>query len=36
MKVINDGNYKNSSIDFEFGINFQLVKKKIKNEHEKN
>lgn len=30
MKVINDGNYKNSSIDFDFGINFQLGKKKNK------
>ena len=30
MKVINDGGYKNSSIDFDFGINFHLGKKKKK------
>ena len=30
MKIINDGNYKNSSIDFDFGINFHLAKKKKK------
>ena len=30
MKVINDGNYRNSSIDFDFGINFKLGKKKNK------
>ena len=28
MRVINEGNYKNSSIDFDFGINFQIGKKK--------
>ena len=30
MRIINDGNYKNSSIDFDFGINFHLGKKKKK------
>jgi len=30
MKVINAGDYKNSSIDFDFGINFHLGKKKKK------
>lgn len=30
MKVINDGGYKNSSLDFDFGINFHLGKKKKK------
>ena len=30
MKIINDGDYKNSSIDFDFGINFHLAKKKKK------
>jgi hypothetical protein len=28
MKVINEGNYKNSSIDFDFGINFHIGRKK--------
>ena len=28
MRVINDGGYKNSSIDFDFGINFHLGRKK--------
>ena len=30
MKVINEGEYKNSSIDFDFGINFRLGNKKKK------
>ena len=30
MKIINNGDYKNSSIDFDFGINFHLGKKKKK------
>ena len=28
MKIINEGGYKNSSIDFDFGINFHLGRKK--------
>ena len=28
MRVINEGGYKNSSIDFDFGINFHLGRKK--------
>ena len=28
MRVINDGGYKNSSIDFDFGINFHLGRNK--------
>ncbi len=36
MKVINEGEYRNSSIDFDFGINFKLgkKKKKVKNDKE--
>ena len=34
MKVINEGEYKNSSIDFDFGINFRLGKKKKKNKND--
>ena len=30
MRVINEGEYRNSSIDFDFGINFKLGKKKKK------
>ena len=32
MRVINEGEYRNSSIDFDFGINFKLGKKKKKND----
>ena len=34
MRVINEGGYKNSSIDFDFGINFRLGKKKKKNKND--
>ena len=36
MKVINEGEYKNSSIDFDFGINFKLGKKKKKKKKKEN
>ena len=33
-RVINEGGYKNSSIDFDFGINFRLGKKKKRNKND--
>ena len=34
MRVINEGEYRNSSIDFDFGINFKLGKKKKKKKND--
>lgn len=34
MRIINEGEYRNSSIDFDFGLNFKLGKKKKKQKKE--